>query len=346
MEQTLIRIPARSRRQAMDWSLVLASQGIECIIDRSEAAQGQASSLSPEPRSADGWGLLVAQNDHASALKAISQYRLENRNWPWQQRMLQPGILFDWGSLAWTFLIVFFFWLDTRIGLHAAGVMDTTAAAHGQWWRLFTAVWLHGDAAHLAANATVGLVLLGLAMGRYGTGAGLLAAYLAGAGGNALGWLLSEAPHLSLGASGMVMGSLGLIAIQSLSLLRQKVAPGTANTGAPASLSASSYRLQRAGKDGATPLPNNAVSVSTPPSSAARYLVGGILGGVMLFVLLGLSPGTDIVAHAGGFMSGLVIGGILTLAHVRSQMSLINMLCGFVFVLLVIVPWWLALASF
>ncbi len=66
----------------------------------------------------------------------------------------------------------------------------------------------------------------------------------------------------------------------------------------------------------------------------------------MLFVLLGLSPGTDIVAHAGGFMSGLVIGGILTLAHVRSQMSLINMLCGFVFVLLVIVPWWLALASF
>ncbi len=249
----------------MDWSLVLASQGIECIIDRPEATVGRASSLSLEPRSTGGWGLLVAQNDHASALKAIQQYRLENRNWPWQQRVLQPGILFDWGSLAWTFLIVFFFWLDTRIGLHAAGVMDTTAAAHGQWWRLFTAVWLHGDAAHLAANATVGLVLLGLAMGRYGTGAGLLAAYLAGAGGNALGWLLSEAPHLSLGASGMVMGSLGLIAVQSLSLLRSKLPSETVSPGAPASLPANSLRHRHAVKDGAAPRPDNALNVTTRP---------------------------------------------------------------------------------
>jgi membrane associated rhomboid family serine protease len=186
--------------------------------------------------------------------------------------------------------------------------------------------------------------LLGLTMGRYGTGAGLLAGYLAGAGGNALSWLLSDTPHLSLGASGMVMGSLGLIAIQSLSMLRQKLPSGTANSGSRASRSARSDLLQRTAEAAAASKPDDAPSVPTRPSSAARYLVGGILGGVMLFVLLGLSPGTDIVAHAGGFMSGLVLGGILTLAPVSSQKSLINLLCGIVFVLLVIVPWWLALA--
>ncbi len=87
--------------------------------------------------------------------------------------------------------------------------MDGAAVAHGQWWRLFTAIWLHADLAHLATNATIGLLLLGLAMGRYGTGAGLLAAYLAGAGGNLVAGLISLQPHRSLGASGMVIGCLG-----------------------------------------------------------------------------------------------------------------------------------------
>src|SRR6266481_7264117 len=113
MEQTPIPITARTRRQAMDWSLVLASQGIECIIDR--------------PETSEGWGLLVADSDHAAALSAIRQYQLENRIRPWQQKVFQAGILFDWGGLAWAFLLIFFFWLDTRIGLHARGVMDTTA---------------------------------------------------------------------------------------------------------------------------------------------------------------------------------------------------------------------------
>jgi len=55
------------------------------------------------------------------------------------------------------------------------------------------------------ANAGFGLVLLGLAMGVYGTGVGLLAALLAGAGGNAAAWLIDPG-HRSLGASGMVDG--------------------------------------------------------------------------------------------------------------------------------------------
>src|SRR6185503_14713839 len=128
-------------------------------------------------------------------------------------------------------------------------------------WRLFTAVLLHGDLSHLMANITFGLLVLGLAMGRYGAGCALLAAYFAGAVGNLPRVLLHlEIP--SLGASGMVMGGLGMLAVQSLSLRH-----------------------------------------SNP--SAGRHIVGGILGGGMLFVLVGLDPHSDVMAHFGGFVCGL-----------------------------------------
>src|SRR5574340_1395553 len=192
MEAATATIPVRSHRQAMDWSLVLVSQGIETTIVRTEDD--------------GGWGLEVAAADYTNALRTLRQYRLENRGWPWQQVVFRSGFLFDWGSLAWCLLVSLFFWLSTRTDLQSPGLMDGAAVAHGQWWRLFTAMWLHADPAHLATNATIGLVLLGLAMGRYGTGVGLLVAYLAGAGGNLIAWLASLQPHRSLGASGLVMG--------------------------------------------------------------------------------------------------------------------------------------------
>jgi membrane associated rhomboid family serine protease len=286
MDSPIARIPARTRYQAMDWSLVLASQGIEPTIEFS--ADGA------------GWELLVPATEYEAALAALRQYRLENRRRPWRQDVLGAGVLFDWASLAWVGLVALFFWLSTRGDLESAGIMDSAAVAHGQWWRLFTAMWLHADVGHFATNATFGLVLLGLVMGRYGTGAGLLATYLAGAGGNVIAWLLFTGPYRSVGASGMVLGCLGLLAVQSFSLWRQ-----------------------------------------TP--HAGKYIVSGIVGGVMLFVLLGLTPGTDVLAHAGGFATGLLVGALLSLIPGLAQSTGVNFLSGFAFALLVLVPWWLAL---
>ena len=282
------RIPTRSQRQAMDWSLVLVSQGIETTIDQAEDG--------------GGWGLLVAGPDLGTAIKIIRQYHLENRGWPWQQQVFRQGLMFDWAALAWALLAGLFFWLGTTTDLKTGGLMDGTAVAHGQWWRLFTAMWLHADLAHLATNATLGLVLLGLTMGRYGTGVGLLAAYLAGAGGNLIAGLLTLQTHRSLGASGMVMGSLGLLAVQSLSLWRQ-----------------------------------------TP--HATKFILSGLCGGVMLFALLALTPGTDVMAPLGGFTSGLLLGALFNLVPAIAQKPTANLLGGLVFALLVIVPWWLALRS-
>src|SRR5438105_2939744 len=144
-----MRIPARSRAQAMDWSLVLVSQGIETAVEHAADA---------------GWALTVAPEDYENALQTIRLYCLENRGWPWQRPIFRAGLLFDWSSLAWIVLLLLFFWLDAHVGLAGVGLMNGRAVSQGEWWRLFTAVWLHADISHLAFNAAIGFVLLGLTM--------------------------------------------------------------------------------------------------------------------------------------------------------------------------------------
>jgi membrane associated rhomboid family serine protease len=212
---------------------------------------------------------------------------------------LKPGFLFDWVSLGWVILLAIFYAINAHSELQPAGLMNSAYVARGQWWRLFTAMWLHADLGHLAANAVFGSILLGLAMGRFGTGTGLLAAYLAGAGGNIAAWLFSLEQHRNLGASGMVMGCLGLLAAQSLSLWR-----------------------------------------SHP--SARKFLISSIGAGVMIFILLGLTPGTDVMAHLGGFVSGLIFGWLLLSIPSISRKPIFNLLAALAFTALVLLPWFLA----
>ena len=197
---TSARIPARTRSQAMDWSLVLASQGIETLIEE-------------HPES--GWGLVIAATEQAHALSAIEQYHRENRHWPWQREVRE--ILFDWAASLWVVITCVFFQFQSSLPwLTSRGAVDSVLVARGEWWRCFTATTLHGDLLHLATNSLFGLILLGFAMGRFGTGLGLMTAYLAGVVGNLFSLALHPSPHHSLGASGVVMGALGMLAAQSL----------------------------------------------------------------------------------------------------------------------------------
>lgn len=284
------RIPVRSHRQAMDWSLVLTSQGIETFIENA----GESG----------GWGLLVASQDCEKALKSLRQYRVENRDWPWRQSLPWPQAHFDWGSLAWAGLLICFHWFSSVFpSFQAAGTMDSTAVFAGQWWRVLTAIMLHADVAHLAANLSIGIVLIGLAMGRYGTGTGLLAAYLAGIAGNILSLLFNAKPFHGLGASGMVMGALGLLAAQSL-------LPGEHKR------------------------------------KSMKYFVSGVAAGTMLFVLYGLSPGSDLAAHFGGFAAGFFMGLLLVHAPAGFNQNVkVNLVGGFLLMAMVVTAWRLALAK-
>ncbi len=83
----------------------------------------------------------------------------------------------------------------------------------GQWWRVFTAGFLHFGWLHLVVNI-VGLWIIGRYMERVWGRWPLLVSYLAATfGGNAIAMVVFEAlydsPGIAVGASGGVMGLLG-----------------------------------------------------------------------------------------------------------------------------------------
>lgn len=287
------RIVARSQRQAMDWSLVLASQDIHPII----------SGPGHYPDGSDQWALLVAPTQHEAALAAIRQYRLENRGWGWRTAL--PGAELDIhaGALFWCFLLIAWHWLVTFVApdLSTRGQMHNAAVAQGDWYRLFTPILLHGDLAHLLANVTFGAIFLGLAMARFGWGITLFISFIAGAAGNLLGYFLYDSLHRNVGASGMMMGALGLLCVHSLGLWRRS------------------------------------------PKSA-RYIISGVIAGFLLFVLFGFSPGSDILAHFGGFIAGLIFGALLSLpAEPKLHRNSLNLIAFSLLTLTIAVTWVLAI---
>lgn len=57
----------------------------------------------------------------------------------------------------------------------------------------------------------------------------------------------------------------------------------------------------------------------------------------MLFVLFGLSPGTDITAHLFGFLGGLILGVLWLTTPARWQNSKTNFIAGAIWLGLVLV---------
>lgn len=217
MNPTGAVIPVRSRQQAMEWSLVLISQGIECRI---EAETGE-----------HGWQLVILEpGELTRALQTLRLYRQENRKQIWSQPEPLTGLVFDWRAVLWFLLLAFIFLLgEGRYPyLKGAGLMVTEEVVKGEWWRLFTAVTLHADAPHLLSNLSIGSLFLGFAMGSFGPGVALLVSFLAGAGANLVDYWFYPSTHRGLGASGMVMGSLGLLTVYSFWRGRGTLTPAQA----------------------------------------------------------------------------------------------------------------------
>lgn len=279
-------IECRSQVQALDWSLVLVSQGIENVITRREEDSA--------------WLLEIAEADFARATESLALYERENRK-PWQREVKWTGLLFDVRAAIWfVALILFHFSAEVlQKNFHLPGAVDRGAVLHGEWWRVFTAVTLHADVAHLLANVTIGFVFLGFAMGCYGAGGALLLSLLGGALGNVASLLLHEAPFRSLGASGFVMASLGLLAAHSLAFGRHE--------------------------------------------KRAVWLGRGVIAGGLLLVLLGLSPTSDVVAHVGGFIAGVVLGVGALPWRAQFQKRMFSGAAFGIFLLLLILTWALAL---
>lgn len=245
---------ARTRRQAMEWSLVLLSQGLESQVVR-------------EPQ---GWGLHLPPDQWAQARDILTLYQRENRHWFRYFRPIPDGPSFHPGALLWGLLIAGIY-LAAALSpgsLRDQGVTDTARVLQGEVWRLWTSVSLHADLRHLMGNLTFGVLLLGLAMARFGAGWAQCAALLGGVAGNAVSAAVHGLGHRGLGASGMVMAALGMLAAGSFQ-------PGQGGV---------RFRA---------------------------WLLRGAAAAVLLFVLIGLDPGSDVVAHVAGFAVGCVAGVLL-----------------------------------
>ena len=191
----------------MDWALVLVSDGIPVAVD-SEPSGGRMC-------------VRVAGMDVERARAILGRYEEENRGWSLRLRVPGGKARLHGLALAWALVLVVIH-AANRGEAPSRAVFDASAFVRGDSWRAWTATWLHADVAHLAMNVVFGGLLLGLAMGRYGPGVTLCGTLASGALANALGAWIRPEPYVGLGASGVVMAALGMLAANLFGLWRKR----------------------------------------------------------------------------------------------------------------------------
>jgi rhomboid protease GluP len=102
-----------------------------------------------------------------------------------------------------------------RLDAFDIGALDAGRVQGGQWWRAWTAITLHLDGAHLAANVAAGVWFCYLAAAQIGSGSAWFLIVTGAACANLLEGLLGPSTHLSVGASTAVFTALGLLAAHS-----------------------------------------------------------------------------------------------------------------------------------
>eukprot|EP01035_Chromulina_nebulosa_P063580 gene63580-86977_t len=121
--------------------------------------------------------LLVEPEIAARVREQLAKYERESAGWP-------PPPLVDRVTYP-TDLVTPLVWAATVLGIfqlqraHPAwvewGALDAVGVVgRGEWWRAGTALWLHGDGAHVVSNALSGALLFTAVLKTFGRGRGWL----------------------------------------------------------------------------------------------------------------------------------------------------------------------------
>ncbi len=153
--------------------------------------------------------------------------------------------------------------------------------ARGEWWRPFTALFLHADIPHLVGNLLAGCLFATFVARSAGAVRGWLLIFASGIAGNVLtAWVMYPQPFISLGASTAVFGALGILSGMGLiEMLHERTRRQVARITAP------------------------------------------LLAGLVLLSWLGSGTQgqTDVLAHVFGFGSGLAAGAASGAFDARSS---------------------------
>ncbi len=275
---------ARGRRAADEWALVLVAEGLAPRVWRA-----------PE-----GFAVGVVAHDLDRAAAALDAYDQENP--PDRIRDSDgtpPGDgAFLAGLGASAALLVFFTITGARdpgVRWFARGAADAERIGDGELWRTVTALTLHADLTHVAANAAIGAWFFTAVCRALGPGLGGALLLLAGAGGNFANAVLHGSGHSSVGASTAVFAAVGLLGGLAVTHRRRRGLRGrrawiplAASVGLLAMLGTAGERVDLwahasgLGVGGALGLAAGRIW-RRPPSAAAQWS----LGGAALVVLLG-----------------------------------------------------------
>jgi rhomboid protease GluP len=218
--------------------------------------------------------LLVESTALAHVHDQLARYDRESVGWP-------PAPITDHGALRAPELLTPFLWSLLVLTIfreqagHPAwlrdGALDPTAVfGRGEWWRIGTALFLHGGAEHVISNALGGILVFSAVLTTLGRWRGWLQLAVASLWGNlAIAALNVSRDYRSIGASTAIFAGLGL-------LTGRAVCVGFAHRGHP-------LRWR---------------SIFVP-----------IATGCTVLALYGAGTGNvDVPAHASGFIAGVVIG--------------------------------------
>lgn len=179
----------------------------------------QARDIASEISQSDsGYALWVRTADAEAAIVELDLYIEENRNYVPRPALKHPDYHTSFPGLIGYAAIIWFVAIAAEFSLldanwYRAGRINTASILDGEWYRLATALTLHGDFGHIAANMTFGMAI-GFFAGRYfGYGLASLAIFLSGIAGNAMNTLMKGPGHFAIGASTAVFGALGLIGV-------------------------------------------------------------------------------------------------------------------------------------
>ena len=192
--------------------LLREEQDHDAALERSVVleAMGIAHEVQQTP---DGrWALVVDDGDAPAAEAALAAWEAENP--PRPGLVARPDYGRSLAGAAVGFAILAF---AAYAGLRPArnlverGSADAARMLDGEWWRAMTALTLHVDLAHVAANAVAIAIFLGAVARRLGPALATWLALAAGVAGNVLTALVTGGGHVSIGASTAVFGALGTL---------------------------------------------------------------------------------------------------------------------------------------
>jgi membrane associated rhomboid family serine protease len=190
------------------WSLVLEARSIPSRVETDATV----------------WQVLVPPLLLEAACRELRLFEEENRYWPPPAPTVPPPAANTLSTLSVLLLLATFHNI-TRLDLPLFGLdppnwtrlgsADTGKILDGQWWRAVTALTLHADWSHLLGNLAFGGVLIAALCQELGSGLAWSLLLIAGISGNLANASLQPAQHSAIGASTLVFGAIGMLAVLS-----------------------------------------------------------------------------------------------------------------------------------